>query len=96
MAGHSPPFGENARGGNHAVKVVGIGLAPHEDNRVTILGVLHGTVGIKDHPAHGSSRRGGKPRRQNIDWGSGVDSRVEQLVELIGIHPTHGFLLCDE
>ena len=75
--------------------VVGRRLPAHEDDGQAGLAAALCCVRIEHDLADARTRRRIEPRGQQVAWCRGVDRRVEQLVELLGIDPLHGLLAGD-
>src|SRR5262249_50634526 len=58
VAGLTAPAGQDAGRGDHAVEVVGVGLATDQDHRLTRARPLHRRVGVEHDPADRRARRG--------------------------------------
>ena len=87
---------EDALGRDHPVQVVGRGLGPHEDHALAGLVARFGLVGGEVHLADRRARRRVQALGQHVELGLRVELRVQQLVELRGLHAQHRFALVDQ
>ncbi len=74
--------GQDALGGDHAVEVVGVGLAADQDDLLARARPLHGGVRVEDGPADRGARRGGDAAAQQLGLRLVVEAREHQLREL--------------
>ena len=88
VADQPAPGGQDALGGQHAVDVLGRGLAADQDHLLAPLGRGLGVVGGEVDPAHGRARRGPEPLGQHRVARAG-ELRVEHLVEVVAGDPLH-------
>src|ERR1035437_2845398 len=97
VAGHAAARGEDAFGDFHAVDVVRYGfLADKYDGGN--LGGLDGVIGREYDGTDRSAGGGGQALGQEGEFllALGVEHRVKELIELLGIDAQHGFLLADQ
>ena len=87
---------EDALGRDHAVQVVGRRLGPHEDDALARLVTRLGLVGGEVHLADRRARRRVQALGEHVVLRLRVELRVQQLVELRGLHAQHRFALVDE
>ena len=88
VADQAAPGGEDALGGQHAVDVLGRGLAADQDHLLAPLGRGRGVVGGEVDPAHRRPRRGAQAPGEHRVPGPG-ELRVEDLVEVLAGDPLH-------
>jgi hypothetical protein len=81
VAGHAASGGEDALGGVHPVDVFGTGLGADQDHLVAALGPILGSVGVEHRLARGCARRGRKALGDDVARRSGIERRVQELVE---------------
>lgn len=74
--------GEDALGGDHAVEVVGVGLAADQDDLLARTRPLDGGVRVEDGLADRGARRGGDAAADLLDLRVLVEAREHQLREL--------------
>ena len=87
---------QDTLGGDHSLKVVGVGL-PADQNDLMALGRTRDGVIAREHDlAHGGTRAGVKAACERLVLLGGVELRVQELVELRGIDAAHGLLTGDE
>ena len=96
VAGHAAPRGEDADRGMHALHVLGRGLDAGEDYGVALRLEMHRLVGVEHELAGGGAGRGGQALGQHRLLGLGIERRMQQLVELVGIDARHRLLAGDE
>src|SRR5690606_7560127 len=82
VGGLAAARGEDALGGDHAVQVVGVGLAADQDDLLAGAGPLHGGVGVEDRLADRRTRRGRDAAPDLLDLGALVEAGEHQLGEL--------------
>ena len=85
---------EDALGRDHAVQVVGRRLGAHEDHVLARLVTRFGFVGGEVHLADRRARRRVQALGEHRELGLRVELRVQQLVELRGLHAQHRFASC--
>ena len=93
---HAAVRGDDALRHDHPVDVVGRGLPAHEDHRCAGLATALGRVGIEHDLANAGTRRGVETAGEQVAWRVGVDRRVQQLVELLGVDALDRLLLGDD
>ena len=87
---------QDTLGGDHSLKVVGVGL-PADQNDLMALGRTRDGVIAREHDlAHGGTGAGVKAACERLVLLGGVELRVQELVELRGIDAAHGLLTGDE
>ena len=88
--------GQNAFRDVHAVNVVGRGFFA-DQNHGTVFAQFHGFVGGECGAADGGSgrRRDAVGDKRQLLQRRGIKHRVQKLIELLGRHAQHGFLLVD-
>lgn len=96
VRGLSAARGEDALGGDHAVQVVGVGLAADQDDLLAGARPLDRGVRVEDGLADGGARGGGdappeQPGRRGV-----VEAREHQLGELGAVDPLERLRLVDE
>ncbi len=96
MGGLATAAGENALGGEEAVDVLGLGLLAQQDHLLALVAQLLGAVGIEDHVAAGGARRGGQSLGQWAVLGTGIETRVEHLLQVLGIDAQQRLVLGDQ
>ncbi|GAA3235204.1 hypothetical protein GCM10020256_52900 [Streptomyces thermocoprophilus] len=96
VGGLAAAGGEDALGRDHAVEVVGVGLAADEDDLLTGAGPLDGGVRVEDGLADGGARRGGDASGDLLDLGVLVEAGEHQLGELGAGDPLEGLGLVDQ
>ena len=96
MAGLAAAAGEDAAGGDHAVEIIGVGLAAHQDDVLARARPLHRGVGVKHDLAHRRARRGVHALRDLGPLGRLVEAREHQLRELGAGHPRHRLVEIDQ
>lgn len=74
--------GQDALGGDHAVQVVGVGLAADQDDLLAGTGPLDGRVRVEDGLADGRTRGGGDAAAEQLGLGVLVEAREHQLGQL--------------
>ena len=83
MADQAAPGGEDALGRDHAVDVLGRGLAADQDDPLAPPGGLLGPVGVEDGRADRRARRGGQAGGDHLEAGL-LELGVQHLVEVLG------------
>ena len=96
VRGLAATAGEDAGRGHHAVQVVGVGLAAHEDDGGALRGDPHGGVRVEDGHADGRAGGGAHPLGEQRAGALGVEVREHQLGELVTGDPHQGLLLGDD
>jgi hypothetical protein len=96
MGSHAAAGGENSLRGVHAVDVFGAGLDPHQDDFAPLRLQVLGLIGREHDLARGRARRGRQSGGDHLARGTGIDGRMQQLVERAGIDPRHRLLLRDQ
>ncbi len=76
--------------------VVRIGFDPDQDHLLAPFGGRLSAVGVKDGGPGGSTGRGRETGREDSDLGVGVNGPVEQVVDLLRLHPLERLLLGDD
>ncbi len=94
VRGHTAAHGEDTLGHGHAAEVFGRGLDADEDNFLFLLGPCLSLVGEEHDLAGCCAGRCGKALGNYVGTleGSLVEYRVEQFVELLGLHTQQGGL----
>ena len=99
VAGHAAAHRQDALRHGHAFDVLGAGLQTDQNDllHLAAFNSLFGFVGGEHHLAAGGARRGGQAL---ADDGGGlqrgrVKLRMQQAVQLLGLHAQHGFLFGD-
>ncbi len=94
VRGHAAVHGQDSLRGDHPVDVVGRRLVADEDHGPALC-LLDRRVGVEHDRAARRARARVEPLRHGLRRGVGVDSRMEELVELRGVDPHHCVLLRD-
>ncbi len=95
VAGLAAAAGQDAAGGDHAVQVVGVGLAPDQDDRLALGGPGHRRGRVEHGLADGRARRGADALGDPLDVGLGVEAREHQLGELVAGDPAQRLVQVD-
>ena len=96
---HAAARGENAGGNFHAADVLRRGFAADQDDGgiVAIGVVLDGVLGGEDDLADRRAGRGGQAGGKHFDLGAlFIETRNQEVVELVGLDAEDGFFLGDE
>ena len=99
VAGHAAAHGQDALRNLHADDVFGAGLKTDEHNLlpVGVLDLLFGVFGAEDDAAASRTRGSGQALANGLGGleGGGIKLRVQQGVELLGLHAQHSGALID-
>ena len=99
VAGHTAANGQDTLGDLHADDVLGAGLETDQDDLLPgiVLDLLLGVLSREDDAAAGRSRRSGQALTNCLGslQGSGIELRVQQGVELLGLNAQDSGLFID-
>ena len=96
VRGLAAAAGQDAFGGDHAVEVVGVGLASDQDDLLTRVRPLHGGVGVEDDLADGRTGRGVHALGQELAGGVVLEGGEHQLCQLGAGDALQGLGLVDQ
>ena len=96
MRGESAAGRENTLRDVHPQDVLRARLLAHQDDGLARFRLGDGLVGREDDLPDRGARRGGQPRREDLEVPVGVDGRVEELVEAVRVHARDRRALVDE
>src|SRR5581483_3893170 len=88
--------GEDALRSNHPSVVFGVGFGPYQDDPLPGLAPFFRGVGAEDGLPGRRAGGGVGAAGDDVVLGVGIDTRVQQLVDLLGLDPQDGLLLGDE
>ena len=96
VAGLAAPAGQDAARGDHAVQVVGVGLAAHQDDVLALVGQLHRARGVEDDLADRRAGRRADPLGDLLRAGAGVEPGEHQPDELFTADPGERLVHVDQ
>ena len=96
VAGLAAAAGQDALGGDHAVQVVRVGLAPDQDHRLARGRPLYGAGRVEDDLTDGGAGRRADAGGDLGDLGAGVEPGEHQPGELVAGDPGEGLVHVDQ